>query len=74
MRPATKVLGLVGLILSFASLVYGNDLRYREGPDGKSFKGAFVEGSEFGVSNHRQCAVRQRTPLPVENLPEANIS
>src|SRR3979490_678696 len=71
MRPATKVLGLVGLILSFASLTYGATLSgIVKGPDGKSFKGAFVAAQNLESRITVNVLSDKDGRYRVENLPE----
>src|SRR6266850_4009444 len=71
MRPATKVLGLAGLILSFASLTYGATISGTvKGPDGKSFKGAFVEAQNLESRITVNVLSGMDGRYRVENLPE----
>ena len=71
MRPATKVLGLVGLILSFASLGYGATISGTvKGPDGKSFKGAFVAAQNLESRITVNVLSDKDGRYRVENLPE----
>jgi len=71
MRPATKVLGLAGLILSFASLTYGATISGTvKGPDGKSFKGAFVGLRIWSLESPSMCCPTKMVRYRVENLPE----
>src|SRR6266699_2087984 len=71
MRPATKVLGLAGLILSVASLAYGATISGTvKGPDGKSFKGAFVAAQNLESRITVNVLSDKDGRYRVENLPE----
>src|SRR5712671_7458769 len=71
MRPATKVLGLVGLIFSLASFVCGATISGSvKGPDGKLFKGAFVEAQNLESRITVNVLSDKDGRYRVENLPE----
>ena len=51
MRPACKSAVLVALLFSLASIAYGAAISGTvKGPDGKPFKGAFVEAQDLAVA------------------------
>src|SRR5215472_2247704 len=71
MRPAWKSAALIGLVVLLASVAYGGTISGTvKGPDGKPFKGAFVEAQDVdsrittNVLSDRDCRYQ------IENLPE----
>ncbi len=71
MRPATKVLSLAGLIFSLASMVYGATISGTvKGPDGKPFKGAFVEAQNMESRVTVNVLSDKDGRYRVESLPE----
>src|SRR6266849_5920185 len=71
MRLARNVLALSGLIFSFASFTHGATISGSvKGPDGKPFKGAFVEAQNVESRITVNVLADKDGRYRVENLPE----
>jgi len=71
MRPATKVLGLVGLILSIASLLTGQRSPVREGPRRQRHsKERLSRLRIWSLESPSMCCLTKDGRYRVENLPE----
>jgi virginiamycin B lyase len=71
MRPAYKSTALVGIVLSFASIAYGATVSGTvKGPDGKPFKGAFVEAQDMDSRIATNVLSDKDGRYRIKNLPE----
>src|SRR5579864_2337207 len=71
MRAACKSAALVALVLSFASIAYGATISGTvKGPDGKPFKGAFVEAQDTDSRIATNVLSDKDGHYRIENLPE----
>src|SRR3984893_9257978 len=71
MRPAYKSTALVGIVLSFASVAFGATISGTvKGPDGKPFKGAFVEAQDMDSRIATNVLSDKDGHYRIENLPE----
>src|SRR6202158_15182 len=71
MRPALKSAALVALVLSVASITYGATVSGTvKGPDGKPFKGAFVEAQDMDSRIATNVLSDKDGRYRIENLPD----
>jgi streptogramin lyase len=71
MRPACKSAALVALVFSLASIAYGATVSGTvKGPDGKPFKGAFVEAQDLDSRITTNVLSDKDGRYRIENLPE----
>src|SRR5271169_136938 len=71
MRPACKSAALIALVLFFASIAYGATISGTvKGPDGKPFKGAFVEAQDMDSRIATNVLSDKNGRYRIENLRE----
>src|SRR6266481_1897888 len=71
MRPACKCAALIALVLSLASITYGATISGTvKGPDGKPFKGAFIEAQDMDSRVATNVLSDKDGHYRIENLPE----
>src|SRR6476646_5973040 len=71
MRPAYRISALTALVLFFGSFAYGATISGTvKGPDGKPFKGAFVEAQDMDSRIATNVLSDKDGRYRIENLPE----
>src|SRR5579863_7637399 len=71
MRPACKSAAFIALVLFLASIAYGATISGTvKGPDGKPFKGAFVEAQDMDSRIATNVLSDKDGRYQIENLPE----